>query len=234
MLALVALRLAGIELPATVPESLVVIALGALATVFVLIRLIVVPDEFFGWRAAGSASSSASSPRSRSSRRVSSEPAKSSSAPAHRERDDDAERSSGDDVERVVDSDIHARERDGGGKHVEGNREPRKGEGEDRRAGKARRRMPGRKRTAVRNVDERLGLRKPQGRSLTTEEHLQPRRGPVGKRNRDDGEEKHAPPPVQRGENERDRDPDSPSRPAYDSDSNTESSQPARCWTNHR
>jgi hypothetical protein len=53
VLALVALRLAGIELPATVPESLVVIALGALATVFVLIRLIVVPDEFFGWRGRG-------------------------------------------------------------------------------------------------------------------------------------------------------------------------------------
>ena len=40
VLALVALREAGIELPATVPESLVVIALGALATIFVLIRLI--------------------------------------------------------------------------------------------------------------------------------------------------------------------------------------------------
>lgn len=53
VLALVALRLSGIELPATVPESLVVIALGALATVFVLIRLIVIPDEFFGWRGRG-------------------------------------------------------------------------------------------------------------------------------------------------------------------------------------
>jgi hypothetical protein len=53
VLALVALRLAGIELPAIVPESLVVIALGALATVFVLIRLIVIPDEFFGWRGRG-------------------------------------------------------------------------------------------------------------------------------------------------------------------------------------
>ena len=29
------------------PESLVVIALGAVATVFVLIRLISIPDEFF-------------------------------------------------------------------------------------------------------------------------------------------------------------------------------------------
>ena len=53
VLALVALRLAGIELPATIPESLVVIALGALATVFVLIRLIVIPDEFFGWHGRG-------------------------------------------------------------------------------------------------------------------------------------------------------------------------------------
>ena len=53
VLALVALREAGIELPATVPESLVIIALGALATIFVLIRLIDVPDEFFGWRGRG-------------------------------------------------------------------------------------------------------------------------------------------------------------------------------------
>ena len=53
VLALVALREAGIELPATVPESLVIIALGALSTIFVLIRLIDVPDEFFGWRGRG-------------------------------------------------------------------------------------------------------------------------------------------------------------------------------------
>src|SRR6185437_1274479 len=39
-LILEALREAGIELPAAVPESLVLIALGALATIFVLIRLI--------------------------------------------------------------------------------------------------------------------------------------------------------------------------------------------------
>jgi hypothetical protein len=50
---LVVLRELGIELPATVPESLVIIALGALSTVFVLIRLISVPDEFFGWRGRG-------------------------------------------------------------------------------------------------------------------------------------------------------------------------------------
>jgi hypothetical protein len=46
-LVLVALREAGIDLPATVPESLVVIALGSLATIFALIRLISIPDEFF-------------------------------------------------------------------------------------------------------------------------------------------------------------------------------------------
>jgi hypothetical protein len=46
VLALVALHEAGIELPATVPESLVVIALGSLATIFVLIRLISIPDMF--------------------------------------------------------------------------------------------------------------------------------------------------------------------------------------------
>jgi hypothetical protein len=47
-LILEALREAGIELPATVPESLILIALGALATIFVLIRVISVPDTFFG------------------------------------------------------------------------------------------------------------------------------------------------------------------------------------------
>ena len=46
VLALWALREAGIELPATVPESLVVIALGSLGTIFVLIRLISIPDRF--------------------------------------------------------------------------------------------------------------------------------------------------------------------------------------------
>jgi len=46
VLALVALREAGIALPATVPESLVVIGLGSLGTVFVLVRLISIPDEF--------------------------------------------------------------------------------------------------------------------------------------------------------------------------------------------
>jgi hypothetical protein len=44
VLALVALRELGLELPPTVPESLLVLALGALATVFVLIRLISIPD----------------------------------------------------------------------------------------------------------------------------------------------------------------------------------------------
>jgi hypothetical protein len=46
VLALVALRQAGIEPPATIPESLIVIALGALATIFVLIRLISIPEDF--------------------------------------------------------------------------------------------------------------------------------------------------------------------------------------------
>jgi hypothetical protein len=46
-IAVVALRWGGIELPAAVPVSLVVIALGALGTVFVLVRAISIPDEFF-------------------------------------------------------------------------------------------------------------------------------------------------------------------------------------------
>jgi hypothetical protein len=52
-LILEALREAGIELPATVPESLVLIALGSLSTIFVLIRLISVPDTFYGTSGRG-------------------------------------------------------------------------------------------------------------------------------------------------------------------------------------
>jgi len=48
VIALTLLRDFGVELPATVPESLVVVALGSLATIFVLIRLISIPDEFVG------------------------------------------------------------------------------------------------------------------------------------------------------------------------------------------
>lgn len=53
VLALVILRESGIELPPAVPESLVVIALGSLSTIFVLIRLISVPDALFGWNGRG-------------------------------------------------------------------------------------------------------------------------------------------------------------------------------------
>ena len=45
LLGLVILREVGFELPPSVPESLVVIALGSLATIFVLIRLISIPDS---------------------------------------------------------------------------------------------------------------------------------------------------------------------------------------------
>ena len=43
----VALRQWGFDLPAAVPESLLVIALGALSTIFVLVRAISIPEEFF-------------------------------------------------------------------------------------------------------------------------------------------------------------------------------------------
>jgi hypothetical protein len=46
VVALVSFSAFGIELPPSVPDSLVVIALGSLATIFVLIRLISIPDEF--------------------------------------------------------------------------------------------------------------------------------------------------------------------------------------------
>jgi hypothetical protein len=50
---LVVLRELGIELPATVPESLVIIVLGSLATIFVLVRVISVPDRFFPYDGRG-------------------------------------------------------------------------------------------------------------------------------------------------------------------------------------
>ena len=45
LIGLAAAREFGFELPQSVPESLVVIALGSLATIFVLIRLISIPDS---------------------------------------------------------------------------------------------------------------------------------------------------------------------------------------------
>ena len=44
VLAIVAAREVGFELPATVPDSLVVLALGAIGLIFVLIRVISIPD----------------------------------------------------------------------------------------------------------------------------------------------------------------------------------------------
>ena len=49
---LVVLRELGIELPATIPESLVIIVLGSLATILVLIRVISVPDTLLPLRRA--------------------------------------------------------------------------------------------------------------------------------------------------------------------------------------
>lgn len=44
---LVVLREVGIAMPAAVPESLVAIAIGSIATILVLVRVISIPDEFF-------------------------------------------------------------------------------------------------------------------------------------------------------------------------------------------
>ncbi len=46
ILVLVALRVFGIALPASLPESLIVIGIGVLATILVLVRLIWIPDRF--------------------------------------------------------------------------------------------------------------------------------------------------------------------------------------------
>lgn len=44
---LVALRELGIEPPAALPESLLVMGLGAVATILVMIRVLSIPDDFF-------------------------------------------------------------------------------------------------------------------------------------------------------------------------------------------
>jgi len=44
---IVILREVGVDLPAALPESLVAIAIGSMATILVLVRLISIPDTFF-------------------------------------------------------------------------------------------------------------------------------------------------------------------------------------------
>jgi hypothetical protein len=44
---LVVLREVGVELPSSLPDSLVAIGIGSVATVLVLVRLISIPDTFF-------------------------------------------------------------------------------------------------------------------------------------------------------------------------------------------
>ncbi len=43
----VALREAGVHLPPELPDSLIMIGLGAVATILVLVRVISIPDDFF-------------------------------------------------------------------------------------------------------------------------------------------------------------------------------------------
>lgn len=47
-LALLVLRMTGFELPPDVPLGMVIAGLGTLGTVFVLVRLISIPDDFVG------------------------------------------------------------------------------------------------------------------------------------------------------------------------------------------
>ena len=44
---LVVLREVGVNMPASVPESLIAIAVGSIATILVLVRIISIPDDFF-------------------------------------------------------------------------------------------------------------------------------------------------------------------------------------------
>jgi hypothetical protein len=53
VVALAVLREAGVELPPSIPESLVVVGLGSVGTIFTLIRLISIPDTFAGTSGRG-------------------------------------------------------------------------------------------------------------------------------------------------------------------------------------
>jgi hypothetical protein len=44
---LVVLREVGVDMPAAVPESLVAIGIGSVATILVLVRIVSIPDTFF-------------------------------------------------------------------------------------------------------------------------------------------------------------------------------------------
>jgi hypothetical protein len=44
---LVVLREVGVNMPASVPESLIAIGIGSIATILVLVRIISIPDDFF-------------------------------------------------------------------------------------------------------------------------------------------------------------------------------------------
>jgi hypothetical protein len=44
---IIVLREVGVHMPASVPESLLAIAIGAVATILVLVRIISIPDDFF-------------------------------------------------------------------------------------------------------------------------------------------------------------------------------------------
>jgi hypothetical protein len=48
VIALLALRATGVELPPTVPSGMVIAGLGALGTIFVLVRVIDIPDDYPG------------------------------------------------------------------------------------------------------------------------------------------------------------------------------------------
>ena len=47
VLAFLGLRASGVELPPSVPGGMVIAALGLLATILVLVRIISIPDDFF-------------------------------------------------------------------------------------------------------------------------------------------------------------------------------------------
>ena len=211
LIVLVVLRETGITLPAAVPESLVVIALGSAAFICVLVRAISIPDEFFfagrgiglwiSLLAALAAIVAGLLEVSESSRRVL-RLGRSGGSPqqppgdTHHDPYRDAQDCAGQHVGGVVNPDVDAREADQRRQREERPREARDGEREHRRAREAHGRVAGREGVRRGYVYERLGLRVRERRPIAAELCLQEPGGHLSEQDRDRnaGHEPGAPP----------------------------------------
>src|SRR5438270_9060476 len=139
-------------------------------------------------------------------------PAEPDSEAGREEPYDEAEERAAEHVERVVHTDVDAREADRDCEHVERHGETREREREHGRAGEARRGVAGRERMVVRHGHERLGLGVADGRPLDVDDALDRAREQVGDPVRGEHGEHQRRPAAEQRQHERDPDPDEPER----------------------